>query len=319
MYILEATDLKMLYRQRGSYFKKRYIHAVDGVSLSVKEGEIFGLVGETGSGKTTIARILLGLIEPTGGIVKIDGENIFSLKKKDRRKVRLKAQMIFQDPYGALDPRFKVKQILEEPLKLNHIDYDLGMIKEVMDDAGLEPAESYLDKYPHQLSGGQRQRVLIARAIILKPKFLIADEPASMLDVSLRAGVLNYFKKINQERKVSILVISHDIALASYLSHEIAVLYLGKIVERASREEIINNPLHPYTKLLIESVPEIGKDIEKIPIPNEGLIRSEEHFACNFYPRCKFATDVCKIKEPKLTDIGNGHFVACHLFSESSR
>ncbi|MDA8054742.1 MAG: ABC transporter ATP-binding protein [Thermoplasmatales archaeon] len=314
MDIVEGTDLKMYYHLRGAYFRKEFVRALDGVSLNVREGEIFGLVGETGSGKTTIARIMLGLIKPTSGSVKIEGTNIFSMGRKGLRQVRTKIQIIFQDPYSALDPRFKIKQILEEPLKLNHIEYNDEDIKEVMENAGLKPVEDFLGKHPYQLSGGQRQRVLIARAMVLRPKFLIADEPASMLDVSLKAGILNYLKKINNEQNTSMLVISHDIALASYLSQEIAVLYLGKIAERASREEIVKNPLHPYTKILIESVPELGREIGDVPVSSNGLIHQEGQYGCSFYPRCQFATDLCKFKEPILKEISNGHYVACHLY-----
>ncbi len=315
MNIIEAIDLKMYYRQRGTYFRKKYIKALNGVSFNIKEGIIFGIVGETGSGKTTIAKILQGLIRPSNGSVKFRDVDIFSLRKKDLRNVRKKIQTIFQDPYGGLEPRFKVKQIIEEPLKLNHIEYDDRFIIDVMEDVGLTPVEDFLEKYPHQLSGGQRQRVLIARAIVLKPEFLIADEPASMLDVSLRAGILNYFKKINKEKGTSMLLISHDIGIVSYLSQEIAVLYRGKIVEKASRDEIINNPLHPYTKLLIESVPETGKDIDEIEISSVESISSEEDYGCSFYPRCKFRTEICKSEEPKLINVGNDHYVRCHLFS----
>lgn len=313
MNILETQDLKKYFRQRGSYLKKQFTKAVDGVSISVEEGKIFGLVGETGSGKTTVARVLLGLEKPTSGSVKIDGSDIYSLKRKDLRHMRTKIQMIFQDPYSALDPRFKIKHIIEEPLKLNNIEYDDSRISKVMEEAGLKPVEDFLGKYPHQLSGGQRQRVLIARALVLEPEILIADEPASMLDVSLKAGVLNYLKKINKEQKRSILVISHDIALASYLSQDIAVLYFGKIVEKGSREEIINTHLHPYTKLLVESVPELGKEIEDVAVPTGGLLNSGGHSGCSFYPRCPLAIDRCKTEEPTLKETSSNHFVSCHL------
>lgn len=313
MNIVETQDLRKYFRQRGSYFRKQYTKAVDGVSISVKEGSIFGLVGETGSGKTTVARVLLGLEKPTSGSVKIDGSDIYALKRKDLRQIRTKIQMIFQDPYSALDPRFKIKHIIEEPLKLNNIDFDDSRIINVMEDAGLKPIEDFIGKYPHQLSGGQRQRVLIARALVLEPEILIADEPASMLDVSLKAGILNYLKKINKEQNRSILVISHDISLASYLSQEIAVLYFGKIMEKASREEIINSPQHPYTRLLIESVPELGKEIEDVVVPTGGLTYSEGHYGCSFYPRCQFATDTCRSVEPTLEERSSNHYVACHL------
>ncbi|MEM3192628.1 MAG: ABC transporter ATP-binding protein [Candidatus Micrarchaeaceae archaeon] len=314
MNIIECKDLKMYYRQRGSYFNKKYVKAVDGVSFDIKEGEIFGLVGETGSGKTTIGRIMLGLIKPTSGLVDYKGVNIFSLRKREMRKVRTEIQMIFQDPYSALDPRFKIKEIIKEPLKLNRVEYDDELITRIMQDAGLTPVEDFKEKYPHQLSGGQRQRVLIARALVIDPKFLIADEPASMLDVSLKASVLNYLKRINSEQKKSMLVISHDIALVRYVSKEIAVLYHGKIFEKASSEEIISNPLHPYTRLLIESVPELGKELDDVMLPNNNKVRVDEKLGCSFYPRCQFATDLCRYQEPVLKEVSNNHYVACHLF-----
>ncbi len=316
MNVVETHDLKKYFRQRGgSYFKKNYIKAIDGVSLNIEEGEIFGLVGETGSGKTTMGRVLLGLTEPTSGTVLIDGADMFDRTRKEMRELRTRIQMIFQDPYGALDPRFKIKNIIAEPLRLNHVEYDFDRIARTMEDAGLRPVEDYLEKYPHQVSGGQRQRILIARALVLDPEFLIADEPASMLDVSLKAGVLNYLKKINREQHRSMLVISHDISLATYLSREIAVLYLGKIVEKATKDEIVNNGLHPYTKLLIESVPELGKDIEDVKLSGQGELThgAEELYACSFYPRCKFAKDICKSEDPQLREISSNHYVACHM------
>ncbi|MGC8618423.1 MAG: ABC transporter ATP-binding protein [Thermoplasmata archaeon] len=315
MKILEAQELRKYYRRRGSLLNKKYTKAVDGVSIEIEDGEIFGIVGETGSGKTTVARLIMGLVQPTSGTVKFEGQDLSSLKRKELRRIRTRIQMIFQDPYGALDPRFKIRQIVEEPLKLNHIEYDNEQLTRVMEAAGLKPVEDFSGKYPHQLSGGQRQRVLIARAMVLDPRFLIADEPASMLDVSLKAGILNHLKRINTEQKTTMLVISHDISLASYLSQEIAVLYSGKIVEKASKREIINNPLHPYTKVLIDAVPELGKEIDDVAVPARGADEYiEGQYACSFYPRCKFATDLCRLKEPPLKEVEKNHYVACHLY-----
>ncbi|MGC8924371.1 MAG: ATP-binding cassette domain-containing protein, partial [Candidatus Micrarchaeia archaeon] len=245
MFIVEAEGIKKYFPVKGSFLKreKKFVKALDGVSLNIDKGEIYSLVGETGSGKTTFGRILIGLIEPTEGTVKIDGVDIFSVSKREMKEIRKRVQIIFQDPYGSLNPRMRVKDTVAEPLKLNRIPYDEGRIARVLEDVGLKPAADFMERYPHQLSGGQRQRVAIARALAISPEFIVADEPVSMLDVSIRANFLNMMRDLNRKYNVSMLMITHDISVASYIGKRISVLYLGKVVESGDKEEIIKNPM----------------------------------------------------------------------------
>ncbi|MEM3334332.1 MAG: dipeptide/oligopeptide/nickel ABC transporter ATP-binding protein, partial [Thermoplasmata archaeon] len=219
MYVIEALNVKKYFFIRGSFFRreKKYIKALDGISIKIEKGDIYSLVGETGSGKTTFGRILVGLIPPTEGSVKLNGVDLFSVRKKQLKEMRKKIQIIFQDPYGSLNPRMKIKDIVAEPLKLNKIEFDDDKILRVMEDVGLKPAQDFLNRYPHQLSGGQRQRVAIARALGISPEFIVADEPVSMLDVSIRANFLNLMKEMNRKYQVSMLMITHDISVASYV------------------------------------------------------------------------------------------------------
>lgn len=318
MNIVETEGVKKYYPVRGTIFsrQKRFIKALDGISLNIEKGEIYSLVGETGSGKTTLGKILVGLIPPTEGAVKIDGIDIYSLRKKEIKQLRKKVQMIFQDPYESLDPKYKVKDIIEEPLKFNHIEYSKDRIIELLDFVSLKPPEDFINKYPFQLSGGQRQRVAIARALAISPEFIIADEPVSMLDASIRANFLNILKDMNRNYNLSILMITHDISIASYMGKRISVLYRGKIVEQGSTYEIIKNPLHPYTIALIESIPLIGKRDKEVHIKDEISSNIPVDKGCNFYPRCPFAMDICKEKEPELEVISQNHLVACFLYKQ---
>ncbi|MGC8861008.1 MAG: ABC transporter ATP-binding protein [Thermoplasmata archaeon] len=316
MFIVEAEGIKKYFPVKGSFLKreKKFVKALDGVSLNIDKGEIYSLVGETGSGKTTFGRILIGLIEPTEGTVKIDGVDIFSVGKREMKEIRKRVQIIFQDPYGSLNPRMRVKDTVAEPLKLNRIPYDEGRIARVLEDVGLKPAADFMERYPHQLSGGQRQRVAIARALAISPEFIVADEPVSMLDVSIRANFLNMMRDLNRKYNVSMLMITHDISVASYIGKRISVLYLGKVVESGDKEEIIKNPMHPYTRALMEAIATLGKKEKEVHIKGEIPNPMDIPKGCRFHPRCPFAMDICRELEPNLVEISSKHSVACHLY-----
>lgn len=316
MEALKVQDLKKYYSPRGRLSGKSYVKALDGVDLTIEKGEIHSIVGETGSGKSTLGRLVAGLIEPTSGSVVLDGVDVFKSSRGESRDLRKHVQMIFQDPYASLNPRFSVRQIVEEPLKLNKIPFNREQILSVLRKVGLTPPEEFLYRYPHELSGGQRQRVSIARSLSVDPDFIIADEPVSMLDASMRVSFLNLIADIQKERGITMLMISHDISIAYYLSHRISVLYLGKIVEQASNNDIVTEPLHPYTKALIEAIPNLGKlDSKEVQI--KGTIRSSSSGnsqGCQFVERCVFAKDICNNEEPVLKEVKKGHFVSCHLY-----
>lgn len=299
-----------------------FVKAVDNVSFDIKKKEIFGLAGESGSGKTTTGRLVLRLIEPTGGKAIFEGKNIFD-QQVDPRTLRRQMQMIFQDPYESLNPRFTVYDIISEPLKIHHIFHSEKQIEdkviERLEEVKMTPPQQFLLRYPHELSGGQRQRVALARSLILDPEFVVADEPVSMLDVSIRAEVLNLMFDLIQKHNVSFLYITHDLALARHICDRIGIMYLGKIVEMSVAEKIVYEPLHPYTKALIIAVP--------IPDPNakrsEAVIKGEipspinPPSGCRFHTRCpSYIGDICRTKEPELVDVGAEHYVACHLYGK---
>ena len=290
--------------------------AVDGVSLHVEEGETLALVGESGSGKTTTGFLVLGLISPTGGEVYFRGENIYALGARELRKRRPMMQMIFQDPYGSLNPRITVGKMLEETLSFHNV-VEPGFIKdrisELLNLVGLD--SSYACRYPHEFSGGERQRVGIARAVSLEPRMIVADEPVSALDVSIRGQILNLLLDLQKKLGISYLFIAHDLAVVRCISHRVAVMYLGKIVEEASTEELFNNPLHPYTKILLSSVPVPDPEMRgrrKIT-PGEIPDIPVETGGCKFLDRCPAAGDMCKKSEPELARAADGHLAACHM------
>jgi peptide/nickel transport system ATP-binding protein len=293
----------------------RFIRAVDGVSLSIDKGEILALVGESGSGKSTLGRLLVKLIDPDSGVVIFDGQDITKLKGENLRRLRRRMQIVFQDPYASLNPKMKIGDQITQILLEHNLATESFAKKEVIQmlkAVGLTPPEDFYHKYPHQLSGGQRQRVAIARALILKPDFLVADEPVSMLDVSIRASILDILLKFRSEYSLSILFITHDLSVARLIGDRIAVMYLGKIVEEGSAEDVIAKPLHPYTKALIDSIPSIRRrqDVGKVKLKEYIVDPVNPPRGCRLHPRCPFATKECLV-EPKLIKFGN-RSVACH-------
>lgn len=324
--LIEARKLKKYFPVSMGYLsslfskKRQYVRAVDDVSFMIGKTETLGLAGESGSGKTTTGRLLVRLIEPTEGAVYIRGKDLMTLKGDELKSMRRNFQIIFQDPYESLNPGMTIYDAVEEPLAIHGIGSSPSdrqtMVKEALELSQLVPPEEFLYRYPHELSGGQRQRVCIARALVLKPEFLVADEPVSSLDVSTRAQILNLLKDLQTRLGVSYLYISHDLGSVRYVSQKVAVMYLGKIVESAEADEFFENSLHPYTNALIAAVPvaDPSTRIERIALAGEIPSPTNPPPGCRFHPRCPRATRICKEKEPELKDAGSGHLVACFLY-----
>lgn len=293
-----------------------YVKAVDGVDLSVNEAETVGLVGESGCGKTTLGKTILKLLEPTEGEIYFENENITHLPPSTMRPFRREMQIIFQNPYGSLNPRMKVENIVSEGLIIHNIAHKSErkeIITDLLHTVGLR--DDALSRYPHEFSGGQRQRIAIARALALKPKFIVCDEPISALDVSVQAQIINLFMELQEIFKLTYLFISHDLRVVRHISDKVAVMYLGKIVEYSPSKELYKNPLHPYTKILISSVPIADPSKYRKMIVLKGDVPSPINppSGCSFHPRCPIAVEKCKTHEPQLQDKGGGHFVSCHL------
>lgn len=294
----------------------KIVHAVDNVNLKIYEGETIGVVGESGCGKSTLGRTILQLITPTAGQVLYRGEDITKLNKEDMRQMRRKMQLIFQDPYASLNPRMTVLELIKAPLdayKIGTNQERIQKVKEIMELVGMP--ENMMNRYPHEFSGGQRQRIVIARALVLDPEFVVCDEPVSALDVSVRAQVLNLIQDLQKTKKLTYLFISHDLSVVKYVSDRIAVMYLGRIVEVATKSELYNNPQHPYTKALLSAIPmpDVDKKMKREILTGDVPSPLNPPKGCYFNTRCKYASDRCRQDCPVLHDIGNGHLVACHL------
>jgi peptide/nickel transport system ATP-binding protein len=297
---------------------------VDDVSLQLRRGEILGLVGESGSGKTTLGKMIVKLIPPTSGRILMNGQDIIGTER-DGIAYRRSVQMIFQDPYASLNPRFKVRDVLEEPLLIHHIGATRAertqLITRIMEKVKMTPVLDYMDRHPHMLSGGQRQRIATARTLILSPQVIVADEPVSMIDLSTRAEILDMMRAVQQEMELSLLYITHDISTARYFTDRIAVMYLGRIVEMGSADQVIERPRHPYTRALIDAVcePVAGRvqRLKELPIRGEIPSAADIPHGCRFHPRCVFARAECAdMPEPELESVGPGHSAACRRLKE---
>ena len=310
--ILEVKNLK-------KYFKtpKGMLHAVDDVSFTIEEGKTLGVVGESGCGKSTTGRTILRLIEPTSGEIYFQGKDVSKLSKDELRKARQDMQIIFQDPYASLDPRYTVAKTIEEPLRVQGIIKNKKerqeKVLELMDTVGL--AHRLYHSYPHELDGGRRQRIGIAAALAVNPKFIVCDEPVSALDVSIQAQILNLMKQLQRERGLTYMFITHDLSVVRHFSDDIAVMYLGRLVEKAPAEELFAHPMHPYTKALLSAIPnqDIDKKTERIIIKGELTSPIEPAPVCRFAKRCNYCSERCTASEPKLMEVSPNHFVSCFL------
>lgn len=310
--LLEVKDLKKYYK-----VPKGMLHAVDGVSFTIDQGKTLGIVGESGCGKTTAGRAILRLVEPTSGQIIFDGVDVVKLNKNEMRHIRRDMQLIFQDPFSSLNPRKTITQTIEEPLILSKMipdkDKRFMRVMELMEIVGL--AERLVNTYPHELDGGRRQRIGIARALAMNPKFIICDEPVSALDVSIQAQILNLMKKIQREMGLTYIFITHDLSVVNHFSDDIAVMYLGRMIEKAPSEKLFANPVHPYTQALLSAipVPRIHNRPERVLLRGEITSPINPEPVCRFVNRCNFAEAICSKEEPVLKEIEPNHFAACHL------
>jgi len=318
--LLEVRDLVKHFPIKSGILIDRQVgavRAVDGVSLSVAPGETLGLVGESGCGKSTLCRTAIKLLEPTSGSVRFDGTEISGMNRRELRPLRREMQMIFQDPFASLNPRKRVGQIVGDPLRLHDIASGGALrrqVQELLERVGL--SSEHYNRYPHEFSGGQRQRIGIARALALRPKLIVADEPVSALDVSIQAQIINLLEDLQDEFKLTYVFVAHDLGVIRHVSDRIAVMYLGKIVETGPADEVYSNPIHPYTLSLLAAlpIPDPRANAEREPIVLEGDVPSPANppAACRFHTRCPYATEICSQEEPELVHHGNNHWAACH-------
>lgn len=323
-YLVDVRHLKKYFPVQTGFLaqffskEKDFVRAVDDVTFHISRGEVLGLAGESGSGKTTIGRVTIGLEEKTEGVVKFDGIDLSSLSAEKLRKMRRRMQVIFQDPMASLNPRMSLGDAIRQGLEFHYPeskDQHRDMVLEIMDKVGLSPAKFYYNRYPHQISGGQRQRVVIARALVTKPDLVLADEPIAMADVSVRAQLLDLMVRLKNEFNLTFLFITHDLATAKYICDRIGILYLGKIVEISDLREVYAHPLHPYTIALLAAVPVPNPhERRQEPMPR-GEIPNPIHppSGCRFHPRCPYAQEICSVEEPQLRELRPGHRVACHF------
>ncbi len=317
--LVEVEDLTTHFPIRQGLLGRQIgaVHAVDGVTFSVREGETLGLVGESGCGKSTLGRTIVRLLEPTSGDVRFQGRSIARLKARELRPLRREMQMVFQDPYASLNPRKRIGSIIAAPMKI-HGAGDAGerrkRVRDLLDVVGLSP--EHLNRFPHEFSGGQRQRIGVARALALRPKLVVADEPVSALDVSIQSQMLNLLEDLQEEFGLTYIFIAHDLGVVRHVSDRIAVIYLGKIVELSPAAELYTRPIMPYTEALLSAVPIPDPDLsdrrERIVLGGDVPSPIDPPAGCRFHPRCRYATDVCGQVEPPLVDYGGGHFAACH-------
>lgn len=320
--VLEVHDLEVLFPSKGIGFfsAKKYVHAVDNISFQLRKGEIFCLVGESGSGKTTTALAICGLVKHTSGKIIFEGKDIASFNREEARESKVKIQMIFQDPFESLPPHMTVLDIVTEPLTVNRVERDpikrFERATKMLEHVGLTPPENFVNKFPHQLSGGQRQRVAIASVLILNPELIVADEPVSMLDMSIRGGILKLMLDLKEKFGLTIVFITHDLSLVRLIGTRIAVMYLGKIVETGNAKKIIDSPVHPYTKALASVVPRLSSaGQKKIILRGETPNAVDIPLGCRFHPRCPFLFNakICSTIEPNLVKVDTDHFVYCHF------
>jgi oligopeptide/dipeptide ABC transporter ATP-binding protein len=319
--LLEVKSLKKTFlAEKPSLFfggTEKLVHAIDGIDFSLSRGEVLALVGESGCGKSTLALTLMGLEIPDKGSISFEGVNYSSLDDKGMKRLRRRIQMIFQDPYEALNPTQSIEAIITEPMIVHGMAKDKEdrrrLAIRALEDSGLKPAEIYLERFPHQLSGGQRQRVVIAGALVLEPHLLIADEPVSMLDVSIRAEIINLLADLRQSRQISVIFITHDLGTVGYFADRVAVMYLGRIVEIGPTREILSNAAHPYTKALLSVIPVPNPRLRKQRIILQGETPNPVDIptGCRFHPRCPIAVEQCKVTDPPLVEVIPGHTAAC--------